>query len=133
MDSFCTVVIGLNQPAKVNFHEQARKYFNFENQNFRALEGDHSWLGFYDWLRLNSGDVIGVRLRIDDEKIVKVVHPFASEYLTMEKNVALIRFSLNGVSTPEISDDADFGGNEIYKGDNGELAIMFFEPTLRRL
>jgi hypothetical protein len=133
MDSFCSVIIRLDQPVKVSFHETVRSHFDFESQLFRAIEGDHSWLGFYDWLRLNSGEVIGVRLRIDDEKIIELVQPFVSEYLNLENNIASMRFTLNGDPTQEISDDADFGGNEIYKGDNGGLAIMFFEPTFRHL
>ncbi len=128
INSYCTVVINQDSHSKLIFHDELSRSFVFEGQVFEAIEGDNSWLGFYDWLRLASGEVVGLRIRFDEARNVDLIHPYVGNRLILDSDLAVIRFTLEGVPIEKISGDADFSGNEIFRGNDGAIAITFYAP-----
>jgi len=86
------------------------------------------WLGFYDWLRTSDGLIVGVKLRPDSSGILNLFEPFASPSVVIKEGAVTIRTSSQGEVIEVLSDDQDFGGNAVYVGSGGSLAIAFFCP-----
>jgi hypothetical protein len=128
MKTYFTVVINRDGSVEPIFHDENRKFFGNGKQKFRAVDGNYSWLGFYDWLRSKAGLVLGVRLKFDEDENVDLIRPFVGRQLSLDKKTVLVRFVLDGEPVDEISGDADFSGNEIFFGDQGSLAIAFYAP-----
>ena len=105
---------------------------SFNEECFSALADEHEWMGFYDWLRTAENAIVGVRMTphgnffgLDDLAAVNAVVAklFPPQLILVE------RHSVDFVE--KTSDDANFGGNLIYRGDKGSMAISFFSPTQR--
>lgn len=125
-------ISGISPPA-ICIGDGSVDYFESGGESFiRAAEyGD--WLGFYDWLRTNSGIIVGVRVRIDQPKVVHIFQRYRSAEVTIEEDVISIRTSTDGAVCDTQSDDADFGGNAIFIGSQGSMAIAFFFPSNGKL
>lgn len=90
------------------------------------------WLGFYDWLRAKNGKVIGVRLAPDEGEIPDhILGKLISVDARNSRSLIYIFFEYGEEVDPSISDDCDFGGNMIFEGDRGTVAIKFNFPTAR--
>lgn len=100
------------------------------NEEFRdAGQGD--WLGFYDWLRTKAGEVIGVRLWVDDVNAqIRALHPCAGVVAGETCFPLLIYFGEERAFEEQLSDDQDFGSNRLLVGP-GKFALTFNAPSKR--
>jgi hypothetical protein len=86
------------------------------------------WLGFYDWLRSESGELLGVRLWLDElcaslEPLTRCMN------VTIETPLLLsVFFGSDRRFDPKASNDQDFGGNRLFAGPHG-YALAFFAPA----
>ncbi|NKI97733.1 hypothetical protein [Rhizobacter sp. SG703] len=103
--------------------------FDFEGEFF-ALQscGSPSWFGFYDWLRTSQYEIVGVRIKADSPELPAMLSKFIGNGVDVAGRVITIRTSKAGVVDESLSDDADFGGNYIFIGENGSIGIAFFSP-----
>lgn len=126
-------IIGRGKSATLT-RAEADKSFELDGELFVAHSPEPDWFGFYDWLRLSNGDVIGVRLQldeplpIDDERfeMLRAVDPRNST------DELYLFFGIDREFVPALSDDADFGGNILYIGNLGSVALAFNSPVERR-
>ncbi len=90
--------------------------------------GIRTIVGFYDWLRTDEKEVIGVRLTIFDEELDYLVPELARPNYVQEiiDSVGVeIFFTDERQYNPDYSDDQDFMDNRIYQSADGGLAISF--------
>lgn len=90
---------------------------------------DH-WLGFYDWLKTREGRVIGIRLHVDSSDTLSLVSRHAGPGVAIANRAISIRISIEDTVDELLSDDQDFGDNEVFVGRDGSLAITFFSPDV---
>lgn len=107
--------------------------FELAAEVFSRLAEFGDWLGFYDWLRTERGTVVGVRMRPDDQEVMRLFEAYRCSSVVIEDGVVTIRTSNEGAICEALSDDADFGGNAVFRGSTGSLAIAFFWPRDREL
>ena len=111
--------------------ESDSESFESGGQLFTRAQSFGGWLGFYDWLRTQERAIVGVRLRSDDPATLTLFEPFVGPDVTIEGGAVSIRTSSEGLAVDALSDDADFGGNVVFYGNAGGLAIAFFSPRVR--
>lgn len=90
--------------------------------------GIRTIVGFFDWLRTDENEVIGVRLTILDEELDYLVPELARpDYVEeLPRSVGIeIFFSEERNYNDRNSDDQDFMDNWIYRSDDGTYAISF--------
>ncbi len=123
------VVIKKNGIAKLIVLSPEHEMF-FDGEFFTSQLSEPEWLGFYDWLRTINGDVIGVRLQLDEGEIDGETLRFLIS-LDGRNSVdsIYIFFGTDREFDPARSDDADFGGNILLRGNMGSLAITFNAPS----
>jgi hypothetical protein len=93
---------------------------------------DTNWLGFYDWLRTNEGEIIGLRIKLDDPKnrnYSNLIETFFSG-CTFISGVNYIFFKDTRAFDENLSDDADFCNFSIYCSSK-IIGITFNKPVLR--
>jgi hypothetical protein len=91
-----------------------------------SLLGD--WLGFYDWLRTSSGEVIGVRLWVDSPiERLRAAGKCAGVVAAEDCFPLMIYFGEGREFDELLSDDQDFGSNMLLVGANG-FALTFNSP-----
>lgn len=91
------------------------------------------WLGFYDWLRVESGEIMGVRLQLDDPASIasdRLDHLCSLDARSSSNELDLL-FGQQREFDLALSDDGDFGGNAVYSGEFGSVAIAFNSPAKR--
>lgn len=89
------------------------------------------WLGFYDWLRTRSGEVIGVRLWIDDvSEQIRAAGSCANVISERDCFPLAIYFGESREFEEELSCDQDFGSNMLLVGANA-FAVTFNAPEPR--
>lgn len=89
------------------------------------------WLGFYDWLRTKSGEVIGVRLWIDEPSEQARTLSRCAGVVTGEHGSPLVIYLSNARDAEDsMSDDQDFGCNMLLLGAD-KFALTFNAPRLR--
>ena len=115
----------------VEFSESER--LSAGKELFPMPDSEPRWLGFYDWLRTENGEVIGVHLQPDDGEIEKEILSFLLPLNggNSERSIYIF-FGKERKFDQALSDDADFGGNFILRGTKGTLAITFNTPTPRQ-
>lgn len=90
-----------------------------------------AWLGFYDWLRTKSGDVIGVRLWVDEASEQIRAAGRCAGVVTGEDGSPLVIYLGEAREFEEaMSDDQDFGFNMLQVSD--EKFALTFNPPRRR-
>jgi hypothetical protein len=104
----------------------------FEDELFYTKNKTPEWLfNFYDWLRTVDNKIIGISLHSGvtgvDPEIIKFLISLDSKNSMERINIF---FDRNKIFDKTISDDADFGGNIIYHGNKGSIALTFNSPTL---
>ena len=119
-------------------HEQPRT-FALPNVPEREIElnglrfedsGLGDWLGFYDWLRTTSGNVIGVRLWLDEwNSHVDALGMCMNVSVPDGKKQVLVHFGAERDFEPAASDDQDFGANRLFIGEG--YALTFNSPVSR--
>ncbi|MDH4426297.1 MAG: hypothetical protein QE495_07580 [Acidovorax sp.] len=93
--------------------------------------GAGDWLGFYDWLRSTSGDVIGVRLWTDEvNDRIRSLGRYEGVVADDSCSPLLIYFGAEREFDDVQSCDQDFGSNMLLVSSNG-LALTFNSPTLK--
>lgn len=100
----------------------------FDEQYTDLKFGDFN--GFYDWLRVKSGKIIGIRFKPFDESELIAEYTHHLPYCRLNysgKNLESLEiyFSKERDFDFEISNDAYFGGNNLYVTENQTLAIIF--------
>lgn len=110
--------------------DEAQESICIKNNNvLYKVHSDSNWLGFYDWLRTKSGDVIGLRIKIDDiskrleSKLIKLF--FSSS--DIEGNINYIYFGDCKDFVEDSSGDADFCDFSIYYSSQS-IGITFNRP-----
>lgn len=89
------------------------------------------WLGFYDRLRTTSGDVIGVRLWVDQaSEQVRAVGKCVGVVTGESGSPLLIYFSEARECEEAMSDDQDFGSNMLLRSSD-RFALTFSSSGLR--
>lgn len=92
------------------------------------------WLGFYDWLRSDTEEVIGLRLFLDhtadlDLSALRNLNGVEIEERAGRKIRELTIFLTSSREFNESkSDDGAFGFNHLFRGDRGSIAITFRAP-----
>ena len=122
------VTLATGRAPTMRAREPAGDFFEWGNETFRRSSDFSDWLGFYDWLRTAQGVVVGVRMRPDTQEATRLFERYSCAAVIIEDGVMTIRTSTEGTVAEELSDDADFGGNAIFFGSAGSLAIAFFCP-----
>src|SRR6266436_1276493 len=69
----CSVMSHRRLPALVPFYESKARAPSFGGERFREKKC-RDWLGYYDWLRNDSGECIGLRLHLDDPADIDLTH-----------------------------------------------------------
>ena len=89
------------------------------------------WLGFYDWLRTKSGEVIGVRLWIDEPSEQVRTLSRCAGVVTGELGSPLVIHLSNARDVEDhLSDDQDFGSNMLLLSAD-RFALTFNAPRPR--
>jgi len=98
-------------------------------ERFKSLKGGFDWLGFYSWLRSSNGTVLGVRLEPDVEELPSVLLERAKAIGNEDPMTRMdIFFGSDHSVDQKLSNDGDFGGNAIFIGSLGTIAINFNSP-----
>ena len=94
--------------------------------------GSGDWLGFYDWLRAGTGEVVGVRLWVD-EPDGPIRAAAACCEVTANENLfpLVIQLGAARAFVDDLSDDQDFGANRLLASFD-RLALTFNAPTPRQ-
>lgn len=104
--------------------------FVFDDELFAKQSNEPQWFGFYDWLRASSGDLLGICLRPDEGELPeKVVQFLVSLDASSSSSNIYIFFGETKQFDAAKSDDADFGGNLLFQGNRGSIAIAFNTPN----
>ena len=89
------------------------------------------WLGFYDWLRTRSGEVIGVRVWIDQvNEQIRAAGSCANVISERDCFPLSIYFGESREFAEELSSDQDFGSNMLLVSANA-FAVTFNAPKSR--
>lgn len=89
------------------------------------------WLGFYDWLRTRSGEVIGVRVWIDEvNEQIRAAGSCANVISGRDCFPLSIYFGDSREFEEELSCDQDFGSNMLLLSSNA-FALTFKAPESR--
>lgn len=127
------VTLSERAPPAMSVRDAAVDSFESATEVFSRLPEFGDWLGFYDWLRTEHGAVVGVRIRPDCQEVMRLFESYRCPSVVIEGGVVTIRTSNEGIVCEALSDDADFGGNAVFLGSAGSLAIAFFCPRDREL
>lgn len=93
--------------------------------------GVGDWLGFYDWLRTRSGEVIGVRLWVDEaNEQLRAAGSCAGVVAGRDCFPLAIYFGESREFEDELSCDQDFGSNMLLVSANA-FAMTFNAPEPR--
>lgn len=100
--------------------------FIFNNKTFFQFS-DNDFSGFYDWLRKNNDEIIGIRFWCFDYISTLIIFLEKFNYVNIIKEKAIeIFFNENMVYEKEISNDQDFVSSVIYLSeDKNEIAFSF--------
>lgn len=102
-------------------------------ETFNRVPGEEM-LGFYDWIRDNDKEIIGVRLVLSDPGFLdlgqfsKLKNVCVNQVGSSPEPHLQIFFDASRNPCEEYSDDCDFGGNYLYVGDGGTIILTFCAP-----
>jgi hypothetical protein len=99
-----------------------------DGELFERSAKSSDWLGFYDWLRTTDGKLVGVRLSFDQTFHENLFQRYVSDSVIFSGDVVCLQWIDSAEVDEDLSDDADFGGNSVFFGNAGSLAIGFFAP-----
>lgn len=89
------------------------------------------WLGFYDWLRDAPKSIIGIRLWLDqDLKCIELIRTCVNAVVAEDGRNLTIFLGSDRKFDPSLSDDQDFGANQLFIGKR-VLAFTFNAPVDR--
>ena len=128
------VAIILSNDGKNRFVRNVKEDgFRFDGEDFQCREIASNWIGFYDWLRTDASEIIGLRLTIDDPDIFTPMTYQLLQNASHAKagSVIYLFFGQELKFCASLSDDSDFGGNFICEGSRGSVGITFNEPSMR--
>ena len=125
------VVLSLTEQPQVHaISDQLGSELVIGNEAFSDT-GAGDWLGFYDWLRTRSGEVIGVRLWVDDVTPQIRAAAACSGVVAGEScSPFMIYLGHEHEFDAEQSDDQDFGSNMLL-ANSSKFAITFYAPSSR--
>mgnify|MGYP001162896241 CR=1 FL=1 len=123
------VLSSSEQPRVYAIADLSGSKFTLGNEVFTD-SGAGDWLGFYDWLRSKSGDVIGVRLWTDEvNDRIRTLGRCAGVVANDRCFPLLIYLGAEREFEDGQSCDQDFGSNMLLVSSNG-FALTFNSPRL---
>ena len=132
LNSTRTVAVVLSpaeQPRVYAIDDLSRSKFVLGNEVF-SDSGSGDWLGFYDWLRTKSGNVIGVRLWADEANDqIRAAGRCAGVAADDRCFPLVVYLDAEREFDEERSCDQDFGSNMLLVSSNG-FALTFNSPSL---
>jgi hypothetical protein len=137
------LVVTLNDPLELELRiEDPRHVFRTRGRELREVQLDPAafmFLGFYDWLRSATGDVVGVQLLFHEgrEHVQNVLRRARVGNLDGDWFFQVV-FEDGAAVDPEKSVDQEFSVSRCYEADDGSIALLFDasaleESDLRRL
>jgi hypothetical protein len=127
------VMSARHPPVLAAIDGSAPKVMSMEDENFTEKPCP-DWLGFYDWLRTGSGEFVGLRLFLDDPAdldfglLTNLSGIVLDAQIGAKRRNVTVFFGQNRQFDERRSVSADFGGNRLFLGDNGSVAIAFCAP-----
>jgi hypothetical protein len=89
------------------------------------------WSGFYDWLRSEDGDVLGVRYHLTDDTRFLLKEVCALDYAVVGQHEDVcIFFGENRAFDPAQSDNQDFSYDQVFVANGEGSAICFSAENL---
>ncbi len=89
-------------------------------------EENKGFTGFFDWLRLDSSTIIGIRIWFFDHQIYnQLLMKYSYVIPSYENKCMEIYFILNQKYASDISDDQDFTNNYVYRSQDNNYIITF--------
>jgi hypothetical protein len=92
------------------------------------------WLGFYDWLRTEIGELVGLRLFLDDPADLNLELFRNLTGVTLDVQAGAKLRNLTVLFTEDVgfhephSVNGNFGDNRLFIGDRGSVALTFCAP-----
>jgi|GEM_PF-4489811 len=122
----CLIVILKEEMVLVATSECPSESFVFESNYYKDI-GYGDFTGFYDWLRNNDDQIIGVRYYPfkELEFLCDAIEHLSYIVIEPKTKILSLYFSDDHGAEQYSSDDQDFGDNRVYKSDAGEYAISF--------
>ncbi len=131
-EEFALVVLPRSKPAylipKIGIHSTSIEIDGTLYAQTKAAD----WQGFYDWMRTTGGEVVGVRLWLDEDgdKRLLAIQCDGVE-VDATRRLVQIWFTKLRQCDQSQSDDQDFGGNRLFRSFDGSLALTFNSPDSR--
>jgi len=114
-------------PRVYPIHAELQSELLLDSQVFKD-SGAGDWLGFYDWLRTKTGELIGVRLWVDEVNIHLSNATHCVNVVADKKCFPfVVYFGDQREFEDEQSCDQDFGSNMLMLG-AGKFALTFNSP-----
>jgi hypothetical protein len=132
MNSIALIVKRDSQCYELHYCAGSQQILSIHDDLLEKIAYDTNWLGFYDWLRTSDGEIIGLRIKLDDahnRNYSNLIQSFFSG-CTSINDVNYIFFKDSKDFDENLSDDADFCDLAIYRS-LGTLGIAFNKPALR--
>lgn len=105
-------------------------FFRIEGEFFERTGELPHWVGFYDWLRNQKNQVVGLTIRCDErEHSDWFRREFGDRASVVDGNVRILISDLDALS--ECMGYEEFGGNAAFRGEKGTLAVSFFHPSIQ--
>lgn len=83
------------------------------------------FLGFFDWLRLNESEIVGIRIcYLEDQPYNDILRGFAYVIPTFDNKCMELLFKGDTYNF-ELSGDQDFTNNFVYKSENDNYLFTF--------
>ena len=121
-------------PALVPFDESKARAPSFGGERFREKKC-RDWLGYYNWLRNDSGEYIGLRLHLDDPADIDLTHLKTVTGVDLDlpavgtRRDITIFFGDQQCFREPISGHKGFTGNRLFIGNKGSVALTFHPPN----
>lgn len=125
------IVMSRDQPPAIVPFATAPMGFAHRGETFTKLPLD-AWLGFYDWLRSEGGDIVGLYLFYLHSSALDLDHLRGLKGVTIEGGPdvpeVLILVAPSAEFDRNFHSEGLFGGNHLYRGEEGSIAVTFVPP-----
>jgi hypothetical protein len=133
-DKVAVLLSRVQRPTLAFFDQRITSEFVYQGELFAERKCD-DWIGFYDWwLAAETGEVVRLDLIIDDpnaldlEYLANLIGAKIKGTADEMHHKLLVTFIEHKVIDEFGSILQDFGGNLLYYGNRGSVAIVFFLP-----
>jgi hypothetical protein len=130
MNPIALIVKSQDERYSIYAFPDALHALSVSNDCFQRVLFDTNFLGFYDWLRISSGEVIGLRVKLNDSdnrRNAALIQMFFSASILIE-DVNYIFFGDRRDFIEVLSDDTDFCDFSVYRSSQS-IGISFNQPA----